>query len=56
MTTESPFRRLLFAVDDSGASRVATPLVAGYARAWGADLHVLHVRRRARPPRLQKRW
>jgi nucleotide-binding universal stress UspA family protein len=44
MTTESVFRRLLFAVDESDASRLALPLVAGYARAWSADLHLLHVR------------
>ena len=43
MRIEPRFRRLLFAVDETDASRRSLPLVAGYARAWGADLHLLHV-------------
>ncbi|HSR22060.1 MAG TPA: universal stress protein [Candidatus Eisenbacteria bacterium] len=50
MSTDSPFRRLLFAVDGSETSRLALPLVAAYASAWGADLHLLHVHPAAAGP------
>jgi nucleotide-binding universal stress UspA family protein len=43
VTTESAFRKLLFAVDETDASRLALPLVAAYARAWRSRLHLLHV-------------
>lgn len=43
MIDDSPFRRLLFAVDETEASRRAFPLVAAYARAWRADVHLVHV-------------
>jgi nucleotide-binding universal stress UspA family protein len=43
MTDDSPFRRLLFAVDETEPSRRAFPLVAAYARAWRADVHLVHV-------------
>lgn len=44
MTTRSGFQRILFAVDETDATRVAVPLVAALARCWAADLHLLHVR------------
>jgi nucleotide-binding universal stress UspA family protein len=36
-------RRILFAVDDTPASRAAVPVVAAFARASGAEVRVLHV-------------
>jgi nucleotide-binding universal stress UspA family protein len=41
---------MLFAVDETEPSRAALPLVATFARGWGADLHVLHVHARDGEP------
>jgi len=38
------YQRILFAVDGGAASRDAIPVVAAYARAWGAAVGVFHVR------------
>jgi len=41
----SMYRRILFAVDDDEALPCAVPIVAAYARRWGAEVRVLHVHR-----------
>lgn len=49
-TAQSAFQRLVFAVDERNTSRLALPLVAAYARAWSADLHLLHIEAREPGP------
>jgi nucleotide-binding universal stress UspA family protein len=39
------YSRILFAVDDDEALSAAVPVVAAYARKWGAEVRVLHVHR-----------
>jgi nucleotide-binding universal stress UspA family protein len=41
----SVYSRILFAVDDDEALSGAVPVVAAYARTWGAEVRVLHVHR-----------
>jgi nucleotide-binding universal stress UspA family protein len=41
----SMYSRILFAVDDDEALAAAVPVVAAYARRWGAAVRVLHVHR-----------
>jgi hypothetical protein len=40
-----PSCRILFAVDDDEVLAAAVPVVAAYARRWGANVRVLHVHR-----------
>lgn len=39
------YSKILFAVEDDEALSGAVPVVAAYARAWGADVRVVHVHR-----------
>jgi nucleotide-binding universal stress UspA family protein len=39
------YSKILFAVEDDEALPAALPVVAAYARMWGADVRVLHVQR-----------